>query len=118
MFNFFFGWINDLARNIVRLFRPSGERKSMQAWSFQQNGFLMMNITLLAHSKGIASIIMCGFHEDKLRETFKIPKRFQISGVMGLGYKATNEVSPMTPRFPTGKEHIGAVIRRESHVWC
>ena len=76
----------------------------------------MMNITLLAHSKGIASIIMCGFHEDKLREAFKIPKRFQISGVMGLGYKATNEMSPMTPRFPTGKEHIRVVIRRESHI--
>lgn len=54
--NVLFGWILDFMFSIMRLFRASPRRFSCEAWSFQQCGFLMQNIVLLAKSKGIGRV--------------------------------------------------------------
>ena len=75
----------------------------MQSWSQQQAAFLIENICLLAESAGLNSAIMNGFSEDALRETFKIPRRYQVAAVVALGYKK-EECSPKRKsRFPFGR---------------
>ena len=101
--NVLFGWILDFMFSIMRLFRASPRRFSCEAWSFQQCGFLMQNIVLLAKSKGIDSLIMEGFNEAAVREFAKIPKRYQIASIVSLGYKAKNAVVYDTPRFAAEK---------------
>ena len=51
--NVLFGWISDLFFSFLRLFRASPRRFSREAWSFQQCGFMIQNLILLAKSKGI-----------------------------------------------------------------
>ena len=87
------------------------------SWSYQQSSFLMMNITLLAQSMGIYSIIMGGYDDEKLKEAFKIPKRFQISAVMALGYPVNLESKMPTLRHPLGRNWVGFVRSREDFVW-
>ena len=54
--NVLFGWIMDLLFAFLRLFRTSPRRFSREAWSFQQCGFMIQNLILLAKSKGIGKI--------------------------------------------------------------
>ena len=77
----------------------------------------MMNITLLAQSLGIYSIIMGGYDDVKVKEAFKIPKRYQISAVMALGYPLNLEQKMPTLRHPLGKERSGLVRNREDFIW-
>lgn len=53
--NVLFGWIFDLFFSFLRLFRTSPRRFSREAWSFQQCGFMIQNLILLAKSKGIGT---------------------------------------------------------------
>lgn len=76
IWNFLFGWILDLFMWLGRFFMATPTRLSNQAWSFQQSAFLIEDLILLAQSKGISSLIMEGFSEQRVREAFKIPKRF------------------------------------------
>lgn len=77
----------------------------------------MMNIILLAQSMGIYSIIMGGYDDEKLKEAFKIPKRFQISAVLALGYPLKLEATSPTLRFPLGKDCNGSVRNRQDFIW-
>ena len=74
----------------------------MQAWTNQQAAFLMMNILLLAQSKGISGLVMNGYDEEKILQSFHIPKRFHVSGVLSLGYKPEGYIYHRHPRFPFG----------------
>lgn len=87
---------------IKRLFRPATCRITMQSWTNQQASLLMMNILLLAQSKGIMSLVINGYDEDKVRSSFKIPERFHVSGVVSLGYKPEGYIYHGRPRFPFG----------------
>lgn len=62
--NVLFGWVLDLTNSILRLFRPSTSRITMQAWTNQQAAFLIQNICILADAKGISSLIMNGYDEE------------------------------------------------------
>ena len=93
----------DLVNNILRFFGPSTYRMSMQAWTNQQASFLIMNILLLAQSKGISSLVINGYDEEKIIAAFHIPKRFHVSAVVGLGYKPEGYLYHRRPRFPFGK---------------
>lgn len=86
------------------------------SWSYQQSSFLMMNITLLAQSLGIYSIIMGGYDDEKVKEAFKIPKRYQISAVMALGYPLNLEQKMPSLRHPLGKDRSGLVRSREDYI--
>lgn len=103
LFNFLFGWIFDVINSILRFFGPSTYRMSMQAWTNQQASFLIMNILLLAQSKGISNLVINGFDEEMMLERFKIPKRYHVSAVIGLGYKPEGYIYHRRPRFPFGR---------------
>ena len=60
--HFLFGWIISLVFSLVRFFRPSPARISVQAWSFQQAGFLIQDMILLAQSKGIGMFFLYENH--------------------------------------------------------
>lgn len=62
----------------------------------------MMNMLLLAQSRGISSLVINGYDEEKIVEAFKIPKRFHVSGVVGFGYKPEGYIYHRRPRFPIG----------------
>ncbi|KNB44117.1 nitroreductase family protein [Blastocystis sp. subtype 4] len=99
-FSFFFGWILDLAFAIYRLFSASPARLTTQAWSYQQASFLMQDLVILAESKGISSLIMEGFKEQQVRECLKLPKRYQIAGILSFGYEPDNTLVKPSARFP------------------
>lgn len=98
-----FGWIYDVFAFFIRLFRPYSNRITMQAWSQQQVSFIIENICLLAESSGLSSVIMNGYSEEKVQEAFKIPKNFQVSAVVSLGYKKEGYNPKRKGRFPFGK---------------
>ena len=60
----------------------------------------MQDIVILAESKGISrsclfsfilgSLIMEGFNEKAVRECIKLPKRYQVAGIISLGYEPEN----------------------------
>ena len=62
-----------------------------------------MNILLLAQSRGISNLVINGYEEEKILKEFKIPKRFHVSGVIGLGYKPEGYIYHRRPRFPFGR---------------
>ena len=98
-----FGWVYDLVGMVIRWFRPFTARIEMQSWSQQQAAFLIQNICLLAESAGLSSAIMNGFSEDALRETFKIPDRYQVAAVVALGYRKEEFHPKRKSRFPFGR---------------
>ena len=100
--NVLFGWVLDLTNSILRFFRPSTSRITMQAWTNQQAAFLIQNICILADAKGISSLIMNGYDEEELCCVFHIPCRFHVSAVVALGYKSPDYVQFMQPRFGFG----------------
>lgn len=97
-----FGWVYDVFAFFIRLFKPFSSRITMQAWSQQQVAFLIENICLLAESSGLNSVIMNGYSEAKVQEAFKIPKNFQVSAVVALGYKKDDYNPRRKGRFPFG----------------
>ena len=100
LFTFLFGWILDLVLSIYRLFATSPARYTRSAWSYQQTSFLMQDIVILAESKGISSLIMEGFNEKAVRECIKLPKRYQVAGIISLGYEPENGQVKPSARFP------------------
>ena len=62
---------------------------------------------MLAEGAGLGSVIMNGFSEDTLRETFKIPKRYQVSAVVALGYRKEDFHPKRKGRFPFGMDGGG-----------
>ena len=114
LFTFLFGWILDLVLSIYRLFATSPARYTRSAWSYQQTSFLMQVIVILAESKGISrsclfsfilgSLIMEGFNEKAVRECIKLPKRYQVAGIISLGYEPENGQVKPSARFPFGDD--------------
>ena len=100
--NVLFGWVLDVVDCVLRWFKPSTYRISMQAWTNQQAAFLIQTICLLADAKGVSNLIMNGYEEDRLREVFKIPRRYQVSAVVALGYKSPDYSQMLRPRFSFG----------------
>lgn len=105
--NVLFGWVLDLVGAVIRWFRPYTARIEMQSWTQQQAAFLIESICLLAEGAGLGSAIMNGFSEDALRETFKIPKRYQVSAVVALGYRKEDFHPKRKGRFPFGMDGGG-----------
>ena len=101
--NVLFGWILDLTNCILRFFKPSTYRITMQAWTNQQAAFLIQNICILAEAKGISSLIMNGYDEEKLCNAFRIPCRFHVSAVVALGYKSLDYIQFKQPRYGFGR---------------
>jgi singapore isolate B (sub-type 7) whole genome shotgun sequence assembly, scaffold_12 len=74
----------------------------------------MQDIVILAESKGISrsclfsfilgSLIMEGFNEKAVRECIKLPKRYQVAGIISLGYEPENGQVKPSARFPFGDD--------------
>ena len=113
-FTFLFGWILDIVLAICRLFATSPARYTRSAWSYQQSSFLMQDIVILAESKGISrsysspfilgSLIMEGFNEKAVRECIQLPKRYQVAGIISLGYEPENTQVKPSARFSFGTD--------------
>ncbi|KAK8805204.1 hypothetical protein WA538_001632 [Blastocystis sp. DL] len=101
--SFLFGWILDAFFALGRLFRPTPSRITTQAWSYQQASFLIQDMVLLAQSKGVSSLIMEGFNEQKVRDCVKLPKRYQIASIISFGYEPKNAKVKPSARFDFDK---------------
>jgi singapore isolate B (sub-type 7) whole genome shotgun sequence assembly, scaffold_12 len=55
---------------------------------------------------------MEGFKEQQVRECLKLPKRYQIAGILSFGYEPDNTLVKPSARFPFGNRFLGGLSNR------
>ncbi|HOV13677.1 MAG TPA: nitroreductase family protein [Spirochaetota bacterium] len=86
--------------NLSQYFFRDGLNSYKGSGTFLSMGMVIQNMMLASHSLGLGSCILTGpmIAEDEIELVFEPPKKYELCGILSLGYPA------VTPKSPGRKE--------------
>ncbi|OQR98087.1 nitroreductase family [Achlya hypogyna] len=98
------GGIRALISTAVSPLRPVPTYVPVTAWAFKQTMIAATTFTYAAESHGLATQLMEGFDDTRLRHALDIPDRYSVPVVVACGYPAdANAPRDPSPRLPSSE---------------
>ena len=76
-----------------------GWTKKGDSWSLFDAGCAAENLCLAAHAKGLATVIMGMFDQDKIAEAIDLPNNQRVETIIALGYPGKEANCPARPEL-------------------
>jgi len=80
-------WMKQAATHIMSPIQPMPSIDSVQSWSFKNTSLAAQTFVLSATSHGLATCLMEGYDDRRVKEVLRIPDRYGVPMVCCLGYE-------------------------------
>ncbi len=94
--------MKQFATNIMSPIQPMPTIDNVQAWSYKNTSLMAQTFVLAATSHGLSTCLMEGFDSRRVKEVLRIPDRYDVPLMCGVGYEyqESNEDKMQTIRTP------------------
>ncbi len=80
-------WMKQAATHVMSPIQPMPSIDSVQSWSFKNTSLAAQTFVLAATSHGLATCLMEGYDDRRVKEVLRIPDRYGVPMVCCLGYE-------------------------------
>jgi len=94
--------MKQIATDVMSPVQPMPTIDSIQAWSYKNTSLMAQTFVFAATSHGLSTCLMEGYDSRRVKEILKIPDRYDVPLMCGVGYEyegGEEESSGRTPRL-------------------
>ena len=112
-------FIKGVATNFLSSISPMPQIESVQAWSYKNTGFLAQTFVYSAESHDLATTMMEGFDQRRMKHILRIPDRYAIPLIVATGYEYKEEQDASNTSKETPRLDISEIVFSDKfgEVW-
>lgn len=92
--------MKQVATDIMSPVQPMPTIDSIQAWSYKNTSLMAQTLVLSATSHGLSTCLMEGYDSRRVKDVLKIPDRYDVPLMCGIGYEYEGESAEKLNRAP------------------
>jgi len=111
-------FFKQFATHVMSPLQPMPSIDTVQSWSYKNTSLLAQTFVLSATSHGLATCLMEGFDDRRVKELLRIPDRYGIPLMCCLGYEYEDDtIKNKAPRLKPQEVFFGDTFGRTLDFW-